>query len=224
MHSPTSLFLVLLSAFAAQSIESAQISEVKADQAQQQESKQQANRSQELSANSIALLQAAHQGDCDAIERLLQEKDTDINATQDGFGTTPLHAAILAGYYGCAHLLLARRANVNAKDATGDTPLSDLMTNKDIAAVQELIELLVVTYKADINTKNNLGVTPLMRAGMFNKRRMAAQLIKLGADESVKNIYGRTYEQLRNSADWARPLRPCPVYMSTEDESTGDKK
>ena len=45
-----------------------------------------------------------------------------MNAKKDG--TTPLHQAVFSGYKEMAEMLIAKGADVNAKDKHGETPLN----------------------------------------------------------------------------------------------------
>jgi ankyrin repeat protein len=68
-------------------------------------------------------------------------------------GSTPLHAAAGSGNKRVAQLLLARGANIHAKNNEGDTPLHS-------ARSKEVAELLIAKG-ANVNAKNNEGFTPV---------------------------------------------------------------
>ena len=71
----------------------------------------------------------------------------------DGGGGTPLHVAAGSGNKRVAQLLLARGANIHAKNNGGDTPLHS-------ARSKEVAELLIANG-ANVNAKNNKGFTPV---------------------------------------------------------------
>ena len=64
-----------------------------------------------------------------------------------------MHKAALNGYDDMAVLLLANKANVNAKDEAGGTPLH-WAKNTNVAAV-------LLQNHADVNARDNTGQTPL---------------------------------------------------------------
>lgn len=75
-------------------------------------------------------------------------------------GQTPLHNAILHNATDIALLLLTLGAPVNEKDAQGRTPLHDAACCKN----EEVINLLVNTYKANVHAQDNANRTPLYYA------------------------------------------------------------
>ena len=62
------------------------------------------------------------------------------------------------GYKGIAELLLASKADVDAKDNEGLTPL-----NLAVFRWHPVVVELLLTNKADVNVKDNNGETPLGR-------------------------------------------------------------
>ena len=72
---------------------------------------------------------------------------------------TPLHLAAISGHKKVAELLLANKAEVNAKDKTGQTPLHRAAANGH----KDVVELLLAN-KAEVNAKDNDGYTPLQAA------------------------------------------------------------
>jgi cytohesin len=84
------------------------------------------------------------------------DKGGDVNA-KDGWEWTPLHQAAIGGYREIVELLIAKGADVNAKERyIGSTPLHFAAANRR----NELVELLIAKG-ADVNTKNKNGDTPL---------------------------------------------------------------
>ena len=72
---------------------------------------------------------------------------------------TPLHVAADGGHKDVVELLLANKAEVNAKDNDGVTPLhcGGVSGHKDVAE-------LLLANKAEVNAKDNDGGTPLHMA------------------------------------------------------------
>jgi ankyrin repeat protein len=72
---------------------------------------------------------------------------------------TPLHYAIFTQRPDFLKLLIEKGANVNARDNTGDTPLSLAAKRGDLASIRYLL-----AHGADRNSKNNEGKTALEHA------------------------------------------------------------
>ncbi len=84
------------------------------------------------------------------------DKGVNVNAKEDGFGTTPLQFAAGYGHKAIAELLIAKGANVKAKNNNGFTALH-------LAASEghkEVVELLIANG-ADVNAKDEAGETPM---------------------------------------------------------------
>lgn len=77
-----------------------------------------------------------------------------------------------------AELLLASKANVNAKGNDGETPLYLAAFN----GRKDVVELLLAN-KADVNTKNNKGETPLHSAAIMGCKDVAELLRQHGGHE-----------------------------------------
>jgi len=77
-------------------------------------------------------------------------------ASKANKGGTPLHWAAAGSHKDVAELLLANKADVNAKDDNGNTPLDSaaFSGHKDVAE-------LLLANKAEVNAKDNIGMTPL---------------------------------------------------------------
>jgi ankyrin repeat protein len=102
-------------------------------------------------------------------------------------GTTPLHLAAANGHRDVAELLLANKADVNAKDIMGATPLDHAAGNgrKDTAE-------LLLANKADVNAKDHVGGTPLHYAAGKGHKDVAQLLLVNKADVNAKANQGET--------------------------------
>ncbi len=100
---------------------------------------------------------------------------------------TPLHIAAFVGNKEIVELLIAKGADVNAKEEEeGMTPL--------LAAIGEdrkiIVELLIVSG-ADINAQSEMG-TPLHLAAGFGHNEIAELLIDKGANINTMDVDGKT--------------------------------
>jgi len=99
-------------------------------------------------------------------------------------GRTALHYAVEGGDKEIVTALLAKRIDVNAKDARGTTPLL-LAASKNVDIVTALI-----SKGADVNARDTNGWTPLMEAAGANSSAMASILIANGADVTARDKDG----------------------------------
>jgi tetratricopeptide (TPR) repeat protein len=95
---------------------------------------------------------------------------------------TPLELAVLGGRKDVVESLIAKGADINAKNKYGDTPLITAVFNNKT----EMAELLIAKG-ADINAKNPIGLTPLHLAAGGGLKEVAELLIAKGADINAKD-------------------------------------
>jgi TonB family protein len=90
--------------------------------------------------------------------------------------------------------LLDNKADVNARDGGGDTPLHLAMSmgTKDLMAARREIAKMLLANKADINAKNNYGRTPLHTAVERGQQGLAEVLLADKADISSRDNIGFT--------------------------------
>lgn len=136
---------------------------------------------------------AAAVGNEEMVEFLIA-KGADVNM-EDKNGNIPLHVAILTyckriskcigkgNFYrmvAAEHRiikLLMEKADVNARDNDGNTPLHRAAERSDIDIVKFLIKKV-----ANVNAKNNGGDTPLRSAIKYGRKEIAKFLVENGAD------------------------------------------
>jgi len=134
---------------------------------------------------------AARAGDLAKVKSLVEE-GTDVNTKGKGSGDeTPLFAAIRADNADnsdVAKFLIAKGADVNAKDKNGQTPLHEACEH----GMRNMVELLIAEG-ADVNAKDNGGATPLHLMFYSGRCRMdvAELLIAKGANVNAKLTSGR---------------------------------
>lgn len=134
-----------------------------------------------------SLLEAAFNGKLEKARALIKEHPELVNSQNSYDGRTPLHLAVEYGHKDVAELLLANKADVEAK-AHGDwTPL----LNAVFGGHKDLVELLLA-HKADVNVKEDAGRTPLHVAAENGHTDITALLLAHKADVNVKNRDGLT--------------------------------
>ena len=155
-----------------------------------------AHQSDPISEVDSALLDAAKEGNIEAVKQHLVN-GADVNAKDDGW--TPLHNA--AGYSTkeMVELLISNGANVNAKNDDGWTPLHD-------AATKEVAELLIAKG-ADVEAKDKDDWTPLHKATFGGHKEMVELLIAEGADVNAKGEDGWTPLNITHDSETIDLLR-----------------
>jgi len=103
-----------------------------------------------------------------------------------------MSAAIQALDKAKVEALLAKGADVNAKDSKGWMPLNLAAGFTNVDGRSDIAELLIARG-ADVNAKN-FGETPLYRATntTVNTSKLVELLISKGADLNARDVYGRT--------------------------------
>jgi ankyrin repeat protein len=129
---------------------------------------------------------AAESGNLEKVKALIKD-NPDLASSTNKNGWTALHFAAAAGHKDVAELLLANKADVNAKDKDGATPLHTAAANdhKDVAE-------LLLANKAEVNAKDNEGMTPLHAAVITLHRDMVELLLASKADVNAKDNGGNT--------------------------------
>jgi uncharacterized protein len=132
-----------------------------------------------------ALVDAAKNGDRDAVRALLQKK-VDVNATEAD-GSTALLWASYRDDAESADLLLRAGAKVNAANDLGATPLWAASQNGSSAMVRRLL-----AAGADPNAALLAGETPVMVAARSGYPEIVEQLLAKGGNVNVHAARGQT--------------------------------
>ncbi|XP_050305118.1 putative ankyrin repeat protein RF_0381 [Anthonomus grandis grandis] len=125
---------------------------------------------------------AAEYGNLETVEKLLALKAFPdiLNSKRQ----TPLHLACLNNHTGIVKLLLQHNANVNAKDAIGETP-AIMATNLELFRT-------LVKNGADIFQKSKLKKTALHAACEKGLKAFVEHLISAGSDVNAVTVEGES--------------------------------
>jgi len=128
-------------------------------------------------------VRAAQEDDLEALTALIAGMDVNLRDTRSG--TTALEHAVRNANREMVQLLLYSGANVNAKNAAGETVL--MMLDGD--ATSDLVWDLI-NAGANVNLKDEEGNTALMRAATSNNLETLKALIDSGAEVNARNKQG----------------------------------
>jgi ankyrin repeat protein len=132
------------------------------------------------------IAQAIFNRNTEEVKTLLKEKP-DLVFETNKVGSTPLFFAVSMKQAETVKLLLAYKADVNAKDPLGATPLHYVAMDGD----RDVGELLL-TNKADVNARDKKEETPLHWAALVGRDAMAELLLAYKADVKAKDKNGQT--------------------------------
>lgn len=107
------------------------------------------------------LLEVSQSGSVPAAEKVLA-KGADVNFRSKGEGQTPLHRAAMYGREDMVCFLLARGADINAKDNWANTPVHMAANEGSVSTVTTLLK-----RGAEINAQDQKGMTPLDIAARY---------------------------------------------------------
>ena len=138
------------------------------------------------------LIYACINKDVDVVKQLIA-RGMNVNAANPQ-KWTPLHAAAEAGSVECVKLLLAKKADVNARtDRFMDTPLM-LACGEFSGGGHDGLECarLLIAKGAHVNAQTSWLQTPLMFAASFGRVETVKLLLAEGADATIMDEKGKT--------------------------------
>ena len=137
-------------------------------------------------ADPTEILRAADSGDLEKT-RLLLKRNPNLAFVKSKEGFTALHYAASHGYVEIAKLLIADRADVNAKAGKGDAPLHYAVWYGGKETVQ-----LLLSNKADVDIRDGTGRTPLYDAAANGQIEEVGILLAAKADVNARTLRGYT--------------------------------
>ena len=129
---------------------------------------------------------ASASGDLKKVDAMLKD-NPNLIFSKGSKGETPLHMAALNDRRDVTELLLAKGADVNARDKAQMTPLH-LAAEHDHTEVAELL----LANKAEVNAQQNDGETPLHLAVGDRLPDMVVLLLTKGANVNARDSFGNT--------------------------------
>ena len=109
----------------------------------------------------------------------------------DSTGWSALHAAALNGHVHVARLLLDNGWELDLANNWGGTPFHWAASNGRVSML-----VFLAARGAKINTQDINKETPLHHAAERGQQAAVRLLLGLGADRSLKNMFGKTAEEL----------------------------
>eukprot|EP00466_Bigelowiella_natans_P011150 jgi/Bigna1/87226/estExt_fgenesh1_pg.C_180020 len=163
-----------------------------------------------------ALIVATRMEAAGCVKELLENKaDPNLKSSRADVDS-PLFLSILHNNSRCFDLLVKMKANLNAQDKKGDTPLGiACMSNHDIAKK-------LIAVKADLDKSNLRGDTPLMLCGMYSAPAVAKLLVEAKCDVNLKNKDGQTAGELASQASFTETDKEDLLIKVRKAQARGD--
>ncbi|NOU01343.1 MAG: hypothetical protein HOO95_07210 [Gallionella sp.] len=121
----------------------------------------------------------------DQLDKFLVSQDVSIDE-EDESNRTLLHYAVEQNDEKLAHYLLAHKAQINLQDKRGEIPLHIAVRNRNAMLTSQLLT------RANVDTLNFYGRTPLQEAFIAKAWDIASTLIDKGARLDIRDTLGRT--------------------------------
>ena len=131
-------------------------------------------------------LAALRSGDDNAALQAIADK-VDVNTVDSVSKESGLHIAVIKKRLDWVGQLIRLKANVNARDSKGQTPLQ-VAINTNFAPGA----LLLIQFGALVNERNNVGETPLITALHNRNAELVKALVAAGANVDQADNSGRS--------------------------------
>ena len=141
---------------------------------------------QEPPAAEVSIHEAAMKGDLAAVKKLLEQNPALLEARDEDEGVTPLAYAAGFGRMEVLEFLVARGADVNARDARGLSALHLTVYTGQLQALRYLLD-----KGADVKSRGPSGMGPLHFAAR-QRGEIAGLLVERKADVGARDDYGNT--------------------------------
>jgi hypothetical protein len=163
------------------------------------------------------MIKAAQEDNLEEVQQLLPGRDVDLRDKRSG--TTALEHAVRNGNREMVQLLLSAGADVNARNAGGQSVLMMLGEEATTDLVWDLINA-----GAKVNQKDNEGNTPLIEAAGFNNIEALKTLLDAGAEIAAWNEDGETPLLMAASAGLVNNVRALILAGADINQRDSDDK
>ena len=121
------------------------------------------------------------------VAQFLLDSGAEVNRSRDFNSWPPLLIAASSGHKAMVELLLAKGADMNSRDGSGQTALHLAAKN----GFQSVAEVLLAN-KADVNARDGSQSTPLHEAAVNGHADVLTRLLSAGAKPDSEDDHGRT--------------------------------
>ena len=153
-----------------------------------------------------------------SVEALIKA-GADVNKRDNRFGETPLHLATQRGDLAVVKALLSAKANPQARNDRGETPLHSAAWCEGFGArnASDIVKILI-KEGADVDARDKTGSTPLNKGAQINASpSFMKTLLEADADPKAKNKLGDTVlHSTVTNWDWVEGLAVLKMLIKEE--------